>query len=82
MQSIDANQHVSEYAIGSEVSIKGELYSFEILVLEMLTGKRPIEEMFKDGDNLHNYVKMAYPNNLLEIVDSTLLPKKLKQTAA
>ena len=81
MQSIDPNQHVSEYGIGFEVSIQGDLYFFGILVLEMLTGRRPIEKMFKDNDNIHNYVKMAYPNNLLEIVDSTLLPKKLKQTA-
>ena len=72
--------HVTEYGIGSEMSAQGDIYSFGILVLEMLTERRPTEEMFKDGDNLHNYVKMAYQNNLLEIVDSALLSKQLQQT--
>ena len=72
--------HVTEYGIGSEMSAQGDIYSFGILVLEMLTERRPTEEMFKDGDNLHNYVKMAYQNNLLEIVDSTLLSKQSQQT--
>jgi len=40
----------------------------------MLTGKRPTEEMFKDGHSLHNYAKNSFPNNLLDIVDATLVP--------
>ena len=63
----------SEYGMGSEVSTQGDVYSFGILVLEMLTGKRPTEEMFKDGNNLHNYARSAYPDNLLDIVDFNLL---------
>ncbi|KAF7814704.1 putative LRR receptor-like serine/threonine-protein kinase [Senna tora] len=62
-----------EYGIGSEISTQGDVYSFGILVLEMLTGRRPIEEMFKDGLNLHSYVKAVYPNNLWDILDSALL---------
>ncbi|XP_014496650.1 probable LRR receptor-like serine/threonine-protein kinase At3g47570 [Vigna radiata var. radiata] len=56
-----------------QVSTKGDMYSFGILILEMLTGRRPTEEMFKDGHNLHNYAKISFPNNLLEIVDATLV---------
>ncbi|XP_054783546.1 probable LRR receptor-like serine/threonine-protein kinase At3g47570 [Prosopis cineraria] len=70
-----------EYGMGSEVSTQGDVYSFGILVLEMLTGKRPTEEMFKDGHNLHNYAKTAYPDNIVDIVDSALLSKEIKQTA-
>ncbi|KAL4286347.1 hypothetical protein HN873_066346 [Arachis hypogaea] len=66
-----------EYGMSCEVSMQGDVYSFGILVLEMVTGRRPMEEMFKDDNNLHNYVKMAYSNNLLEIMDSTLLPKQI-----
>ncbi|XP_025616581.2 probable LRR receptor-like serine/threonine-protein kinase At3g47570 isoform X1 [Arachis hypogaea] len=65
-----------EYGMSCEVSMQGDVYSFGILVLEMVTGRRPMEEMFKDDNNLHNYVKMAYSHNLLEIMDSTLLPKQ------
>ena len=71
--------HFSEYGMGSKVSIKGDMYSFGILILEMLTGKRPTDEMFKDGHNLHNYVKISIPDCLLQIVDSTILSKELKQ---
>ncbi|KAF7825808.1 putative LRR receptor-like serine/threonine-protein kinase [Senna tora] len=68
-----------EYGIGSEISTQGDVYSFGILVLEMLTGRRPTEEMFKDGLNLHSYVKAAYPNNLWKIVDSVLLPMQVQE---
>ncbi|XP_028806348.1 probable LRR receptor-like serine/threonine-protein kinase At3g47570 [Neltuma alba] len=71
-----------EYGMTSEVSREGDVYSFGILVLEMLTGKRPTEDMFKDGHNLHNYARSAYPDDLLDIVDSDLLQKDLKQTAS
>lgn len=72
---------MAEYGIDSEVSMQGDVYSFGILVLEMLTGRRPTDQMFKDGDNLHNYVKVAYPNNLMVLVDSTLLPRQRQQTS-
>ncbi|KAJ1431189.1 Serine/threonine-protein kinase, active site [Sesbania bispinosa] len=68
-----------EYGMGSEVSIEGDMYSFGILVLEMLIGKRPTDEMFKDGLNLHSYVENSISNHLLQIVDLTLLPNGLEQ---
>ena len=59
--------------MGSEPSRQGDVYSYGILVLEMFTGRRPTDEMFKDNFNLHNFVKMALPERLMEIVDSSLL---------
>ncbi|MED6208664.1 hypothetical protein PIB30_047385 [Stylosanthes scabra] len=64
---------ISEYGITSRVSKEGDTYSFGIMLLEMLTGRRPTEEIFKDGNNLHSYVQNAFPNNFLEIVDASLL---------
>ncbi|RDY01287.1 putative LRR receptor-like serine/threonine-protein kinase, partial [Mucuna pruriens] len=72
---------IKEYGMGSEVSIEGDMYSFGILVLEILTGKRPTNEIFKDGHNLHNHVKFSISNHLLEIVDPTILPNELERTA-
>ncbi|KAJ7953305.1 putative Receptor-kinase [Quillaja saponaria] len=71
-----------EYGMGGEVSTQGDVYSFGILVLEILTGRRPTDEMFKDGLNLHNHVKNAFPQKMLHIVDPTLFPKGLEHTAA
>ncbi|PNX89289.1 kinase-like protein, partial [Trifolium pratense] len=53
-----------EYGMGSEVSTSGDIYSFGILMLEMLTGRRPTDEVFKDGQNLHNFVAISFPDNL------------------
>ncbi|PRQ58119.1 putative protein kinase RLK-Pelle-LRR-XII-1 family [Rosa chinensis] len=50
-----------EYGMGSEVYTYGDVYSFGILLLAMLMGKRPTDYMFSDSLNLHNYVKTALP---------------------
>ncbi|XP_028768358.1 probable LRR receptor-like serine/threonine-protein kinase At3g47570 [Neltuma alba] len=68
-----------EYGIGSEVSTQGDMYSFGILVLEMLTKRRPTGEMFKDGHNLQTYVKNAFPKKLLEVVSPTIFPQELEE---
>ncbi|MED6216232.1 hypothetical protein PIB30_005494 [Stylosanthes scabra] len=62
-----------EYGISSRVSKEGDAYSFGIMLLEILTGTRPTEEIFKDGNNLHRYVQNAFPIKFLEIVDPSLL---------
>ncbi|XP_061997561.1 probable LRR receptor-like serine/threonine-protein kinase At3g47570 [Rosa rugosa] len=69
-----------EYASGVEASRQGDVYSYGILVLEMFTGRRPTDEMFKDGLKLHDFVKMALPGRLVQIVDAALLAT-LEETA-
>ncbi|KAM4107665.1 hypothetical protein ACJW30_04G161600 [Castanea mollissima] len=62
-----------EYGLGSEVSTKGDVYSYGILLLEMIIGKRPTNSVFEGGLNLHNYASMALPDGVMEIVDPKLL---------
>ncbi|KAJ1431186.1 Serine/threonine-protein kinase, active site [Sesbania bispinosa] len=69
-----------EYGVGSEVSTHGDMYSFGILVLEMLTGRRPTDEMFEDGQNLHKFVEISFPDNLLQILDPPLVPTDEEST--
>ncbi|KAM5556685.1 hypothetical protein ABKV19_024192 [Rosa sericea] len=69
-----------EYASGVEASRQGDVYGYGILVLEMFTGRRPTDEMFKEGLKLHDFVKMALPGRLVQIVDAALLAT-LEETA-
>nr|XP_027082505.1 putative receptor-like protein kinase At3g47110 [Coffea arabica] len=50
-----------EYGMGVEASILEDVYSYGILLLEMITRKRPTDDMFMDEFDLHNFVKRALP---------------------
>lgn len=63
----------AEYGIGGKVSTSGDIYSYGVLLLEMVTSKRPTDPMFKEGLNLHNYARAAMGDHLLEICDPLLL---------
>ncbi|CAL2264955.1 unnamed protein product [Prunus armeniaca] len=63
---------LSKYGMGSEVSTYGDVYSFGILLLEMFTGKKPTDNMFSDGLNFHNFVKLNLPERVTEIADAVL----------
>ncbi|KAK9146302.1 hypothetical protein Sjap_006205 [Stephania japonica] len=62
-----------EYGIGGEASTQGDVYSFGILLLEMVTGRRPTDEMFTDGLNLHIFAKTAIAGQVMQILDRELL---------
>ncbi|GLJ20532.1 hypothetical protein SUGI_0373590 [Cryptomeria japonica] len=62
-----------EYSMGGNVSTKGDVYSYGILILELLTRKRPTNDMFKEGINLPKWASMDFPNKIIEVVDNYLL---------
>lgn len=62
--------------MGGEVSAKGDIYSYGILLLEMFTGKRPTDSMFTENFSLHSYAKRALPSQVLEIVDPQIFPEE------
>ncbi|KAJ8636120.1 hypothetical protein MRB53_010387 [Persea americana] len=62
-----------EYGMGANTSTYGDVYSYGILLLEMLTGKRPSDDMFKNNLNLHQFAKMALRERVMEIIDHRLL---------
>ncbi|XAR50451.1 Non-specific serine/threonine protein kinase [Bertholletia excelsa] len=62
-----------EYGFGSNTTTKGDVYSFGVLVLEMVTRKRPTDDMFVGGLSLHRWVKSHYHGRMERVVDSSLV---------
>ncbi|KAJ8617103.1 hypothetical protein MRB53_013289 [Persea americana] len=67
-----------EYGAGANPSTYGDVYSYGILLLEMVTGKRPSDDMFKDDLGLHQFAKMALPESVMDIVDHRLLSEEIE----
>ncbi|WOK93893.1 putative LRR receptor-like serine/threonine-protein kinase [Canna indica] len=61
-----------EYGMTNKVSAQGDVYSYGILILEMFTGKRPTDDTFSEGLNLHKYVEMALQERVAETIDPKL----------
>eukprot|EP00253_Pinus_taeda_P007056 PITA_07056 len=62
-----------EYGVGGQVTTDGDVYSYGIVLLEMLTGKKPTHDMFVEGMNLQKWVGSSFPNPLMDVVDLCLL---------
>lgn len=61
-----------EYGAGNTVSTYGDIYSYGILVLETVTGKRPINSKFREGLSLREYVELGLCERTMEVVYSRL----------
>ncbi|XP_074279800.1 putative LRR receptor-like serine/threonine-protein kinase At3g47570 [Silene latifolia] len=70
-----------EYGLGSEPSTEGDVYSYGILLLELMTGKSPTDNMFKEGYSLHMHAEAALPDQVLQIVDPSLEEDNLTEEA-
>ncbi|XP_020270728.1 probable LRR receptor-like serine/threonine-protein kinase At3g47570 [Asparagus officinalis] len=62
-----------EYGAGAQVSTSGDEYGYGIILLEMFTGIGPTDDMFKDGQNLPNFVQVMFPDRVTEVIDPVLL---------
>ena len=67
--------------MGGQVSTLGDIYSYGILLLEMFIGKRPIDEMFKDGLSIHQFTAMALPEHVMDIVDPSMFFEEDEENA-
>ncbi|KAL3533016.1 hypothetical protein ACH5RR_006537 [Cinchona calisaya] len=61
-----------EYGMGRRASTQGDVYSFGVLLLEIVTGKRPTDVLFQEGSSLHEWIKSFYPNKLQPIVEEAI----------
>ena len=55
--------------MGCKISTGGDVYGFGVLLLEMLTAKRPTDKLFGNDLSLHKYVDLAFPDKINEILD-------------
>ncbi|XP_039142705.1 receptor kinase-like protein Xa21 isoform X1 [Dioscorea cayenensis subsp. rotundata] len=62
-----------EYGAGSQVSTSGDIYSYGIILLEMFTGKRPTNDMFKEGLSIREFAgKGSTSEHAMEILDEIM----------
>ncbi|KAI3809458.1 hypothetical protein L1987_25434 [Smallanthus sonchifolius] len=62
-----------EYGLGNEMTSSGDIYSFGILILEVLTGKTPTDDIFKEGLSLHKFASMALPDHVIDVISVNIL---------
>ncbi|KAK2634930.1 hypothetical protein Ddye_029722, partial [Dipteronia dyeriana] len=66
-----------EYGLGSEVSTHEDVYSYGVLLLEMMTRKKPTDFMFEGDLTLHNFTRTTLPDRVMEIEDPVLINEEV-----
>ncbi|EEF52196.1 receptor protein-tyrosine kinase CEPR1 [Ricinus communis] len=63
-----------EYAYTSRATTKCDVYSFGVVLLELVTGKKPVEEEFGEGKNIIDWVarKVGTDEGIMEALDHKL----------
>ncbi|KAJ4800339.1 Receptor-like protein kinase [Rhynchospora pubera] len=64
-----------EYGFGGKPSTKGDVYSYGVMLLELVTGKSPTDELFVGGLSLEKWVRAAFPDEVEKLVDPALCTK-------
>ncbi|GLJ08076.1 hypothetical protein SUGI_0080960 [Cryptomeria japonica] len=66
-----------EYGLGGQVTTKSDVYSFGVVILEMVTRKRPTDDMFTRNKTLSSWVRAAFPEALEKVVDREMVGDEL-----
>lgn len=72
-----------EYAYTCKIDEKSDIYSFGVVLMELVTGKRPTEPEFGENKDIVQWVCSAMRNNsnTIDLVDSNI-SKEFKEDAS
>ncbi|XP_049392508.1 probable LRR receptor-like serine/threonine-protein kinase At3g47570 [Solanum stenotomum] len=59
-----------EYGLEGRVSSSGDVYSYGIMMIEVLTKRRPTDdEIFNENLGLRQWIRQSFPKTIMEVVD-------------
>ncbi|PHU17211.1 hypothetical protein BC332_12906 [Capsicum chinense] len=71
-----------EYGSEGIVSTTGDVYSYGIMLMEVLTKRRPIdEEIHNENVDLRKWITQSFPRTMMDVVDANLLSEDEKITS-
>ncbi|CAL5183611.1 unnamed protein product [Lathyrus oleraceus] len=68
-----------EYGSKGVISVKGDVYSYGIMLMEIFTGNKPTNEMFSDKLTLKNWISESMLSSIMEVVDYNLVSQHEKE---
>ncbi|XP_047268380.1 receptor kinase-like protein Xa21 [Capsicum annuum] len=71
-----------EYGSEGIVSTSGDVYSYSIMLMEILTKRRPTdEEICSENLDLRKWMTQSFSGTMLEVVDANLFPEEEQITS-
>ncbi|WJX87993.1 hypothetical protein P8452_70123 [Trifolium repens] len=62
-----------EYGSKGIVSVKGDVFSYGIMLMEIFTRRKPTDDMFVAELSLKTWISQSLPNSIMEVLDSNLV---------
>lgn len=74
--------HNTEYGMGATIAPHGDIYSYGILLLELMTRIRPTDEMFNSEMSFRSFIERAMPDQVEDIIDKSLMNRIREDVAS